>query len=161
MTGAYQGALRTLIQRSKFSADPLPLSTLLLLLQKTVQAKLDQPIDLVIAIPGSPERIKERGIDLPTLLARRLAKKIGAPFSDQVLRRTRESLAQTSLKREKRLKNLKGVFATVGEVPVGHLLIIDDVVTTGATATAAFEAFSGESPFTATFLAIAQTAENS
>jgi predicted amidophosphoribosyltransferase len=157
--GTYAGPLRELIRRAKFSADPLPLPALLLLLQQTVTTGIDRTFDVVTAVPGSPKRIRERGMDLPGVLARRLSRRIGVPYSRTLLRRTRETEAQTSLCREVRLRNLEGVFAA-GEDPRGHrILVVDDVVTTGATATAIFEAFPPERRGSLKFAALARTPE--
>jgi ComF family protein len=155
--GDYSGPLRDLIHRAKFSADPLPLAALVSLLRRTVETTIRRPFDLVASVPGSSRRIRERGIDLPGLLARRLAKKVGVPFSGRILGRTRQTEAQTSLSREDRLANLTGVFSAERDTSFEHLLVVDDVVTTGATASAVSEAFPPDRRPSVTFLALART----
>jgi ComF family protein len=155
--GEYGGALRDLVQRAKFSADPLPLRSLVHLLEHALDSVGCKQFDLVTSVPGSPKRIRERGLDLPGTLARRLARKLEVPFRRNALRRMRDVPPQTSLHRKERLQNLEGVFEAGENLKGKKILVIDDVVTTGATALAISAAFEPAEPFSATFLALART----
>ena len=71
-------------------------------------------------------------------LARPLAEGVGVPFSATALRRTRHTAPQVGLGPEARAANVQGAFdATAGEAGGCSILLIDDVLTTGATMTAA------------------------
>ena len=94
--------------------------------------------DVVIAIPLSKERMRERGYNPAAQLAQALA---AQQYQPHALRRTLHSTAQSGLGRAQRLRNLRHAF----QVPPGQttyiagkkVLLIDDVMTTGATLTVA------------------------
>ncbi|MFH1262907.1 MAG: double zinc ribbon domain-containing protein [Pseudomonadota bacterium] len=158
--GEFRGTLRELIHRAKFSADPLPLRTFVRLLEKTLDAVGDTQFDVVTAVPGSSRRIRERGIDLPGVIARRLARVLGIPFDRTVLQRMKDVPPQTSLSRIERLKNLEGVFCVgTNDLKLVKILVVDDVTTTGATSIAVARALETADPTSVTFLAIARTLE--
>ena len=89
--------------------------------------------DRVLPIPLSRERLAERGYNQSWLLARRLAPDKADPT---LLLRIRHTPAQRTLPRSGRLANLQGAFAVdplrTGEVRGRHLLLVDDVMTSGA-----------------------------
>ncbi len=93
--------------------------------------------DLVLSIPMHPLRLLKREINASHILAREVAKKLCIPYSDRVLKKTSNTGEQSKLKRNERLKNLKGSFAVrkekVGDIAGKNLLIVDDLFTTGAT----------------------------
>ncbi|WP_255576167.1 ComF family protein [Comamonas sp. Y33R10-2] len=95
--------------------------------------------DALLPVPTSSQRIQERGFDHSLLLARALAKQtsIKRPVLTNVVQRKHLELAQHASKREQRLRQLRGVFsiepAQVKQVANRHILLIDDVMTTGAT----------------------------
>lgn len=104
-------------------------------------------VDWVSPVPLAPGRAKERGYNQAELLARALAGRLGVPCRD-VLRRTRETGTQTELTARERRKNVQGAFAVKGRYRAGarvlgfrfppvegkRILLVDDVITTGATA---------------------------
>lgn len=90
--------------------------------------------DLVLPVPPSGAR----AYNPPGLLARELARLLGLPFAPKALYKARATLPQEGLGREQRLTNLIGAFAVrPGCLPENsRVLLVDDVVTTGATLTA-------------------------
>jgi predicted amidophosphoribosyltransferase len=93
--------------------------------------------DLVTHVPVHAERARVRGYDQAELIARAAARHLGLPYAS-LLARERATIAQFDLDRGDRAANVAGAFAA----PVGHgsidaagrwVLLIDDVVTTGAT----------------------------
>lgn len=101
----------------------------------------EQPPDLVLPIPLHPRRRRQRGYNQSTLLGRHLAASIGLPFDDRALRRHRHTQPQIALGPEERRSNVAGAFVAVPERTAGrHIVLIDDVYTTGATMAAATEA---------------------
>ncbi len=97
------------------------------------------PFDLVVAMPPSRGRLVARGYDPARELVRGLSLR---PDIDALLRVT-EPPAQVGLDRDKRLANLTGAFAADTRRVTGrNVLLVDDVVTTGATAEAATAALS-------------------
>lgn len=96
----------------------------------------------LVPVPTSPSRLRERGYNQATLLARELSERIGLPLAPALLRRDGGG-TQVSLQRHERLDNVRKAFHPVGEGGPGPMgcrtLLVDDVLTTGATASAASE----------------------
>lgn len=98
------------------------------------------PPDLIMPIPLHKKRQRRRGYNQSALLARPLARTLGLTYTDQALRRTRHTVPQVGLGPEERAANVKNAFAADTEMVAGrHILLIDDVLTTGATMSAAAE----------------------
>lgn len=89
------------------------------------------PFDAVVPVPLHRSRLRKRGFNQAALLARGVAARINAPVSDtlQVVRSTRD---QVELSAAERRANVAGAFAAKARVR-GRLLLVDDVLTTGAT----------------------------
>lgn len=90
--------------------------------------------DCLVPVPLHPSRIRERGFNQALELARVLAKRFMLPIDDRKLKRTQATDAQTALPRQKRLRNLRGAFALRRPLEATHVALVDDVVTTGSTA---------------------------
>jgi ComF family protein len=95
--------------------------------------------DTVVPVPVSPVRLRERGYNQAALLAEAYARETGRSYAPHLLRRIRATETQTVLHPDERRANVAGAF----NVPSGgpdlhgrHILLIDDVWTTGATALA-------------------------
>lgn len=88
---------------------------------------------LLLPVPATPDRLRERGFNQAAELARILAARLGIPWDAGRLYRARAAGAQRGLNRRERQHNLRGAFACRGSVPP-HVALIDDVMTTGATA---------------------------
>lgn len=132
----YQPPLRDWILQLKFSrvtALRVMLARLLLLqlLAKRRDNQLPR-IDLVLSVPLHRHRAWQRGYNQAALLAKPLARWLGCEYREGI-RRKRRGLIQHALSASARKKNLRGAFRL--EIPVHgcHILLIDDVVTTGST----------------------------
>ncbi len=94
--------------------------------------------DLVTNVPVHADRARQRGYDQAELLARSAARHLGLPIA-RLLRRERATIAQFDLDRGDRATNVEGAFtadasaATAPDLRGRWILLIDDVVTTGAT----------------------------
>ncbi|HUG39050.1 MAG TPA: ComF family protein [Longimicrobiales bacterium] len=97
---------------------------------------------IVIAVPTTRTRLRERGYNQAEVLAARLARATGRTLLP-ALRRAPGTSSQTTLQPAARLANVAGAFrpmdATRNEIAGEHLLLVDDVLTTGATAVACAE----------------------
>ena len=103
-------------------------------------------VDLVIPVPLHWTRRWRRGYNQAALIAREVARSLGAPCRERVLRRCRRTRSQARLQgKTARAANVAGAFALRrGPVPAArHILLIDDVFTTGATLAACHDALRG------------------
>ena len=134
---AFDGAAREVIHGFKFKRLPYLGADLADELAATFSVELDD-VDVVTAVPLHPLRKLSRGFDQAEAIARPLAARLGKPYA-RMLRRTRRTRAQVRQKRAERLGNLDGAFRLrtwLGLAPPVeglHVLLVDDVVTTGAT----------------------------
>jgi predicted amidophosphoribosyltransferase len=87
-----------------------------------------------------PAKVLSRGFNQSVELARMLGKTIGCPPQSCGLRKTRDTMAQSSLGRAGRHRNVAGAFEAAADLSGRHVLLVDDVMTTGATLTACAEA---------------------
>jgi ComF family protein len=103
-----------------------------------------QPFDLVVAVPLHPARRRERGYNQSELLAASLADAIGVPHLPAALERVRATAAQARLGSRARRANVRGAFRVRHPERFGRrrLLVVDDVITTGATLEACLDAVS-------------------
>ncbi len=95
----------------------------------------------VVAVPLSRERLRERGYNQSWELARRLARALDLPACPDALFRVRDTGHQLGLQRGDRARNLQGAFVVsprhAAWVCGARIALVDDVLTTGATARAA------------------------
>lgn len=92
-------------------------------------------IDLIVPVPLHPRRERERGYNQSEWIARGLSRKTGIPMDTQHLIRCRNTDQQALLRGEKREENMKGAFRVnhPEDWSQKHILLVDDVITTGAT----------------------------
>jgi len=89
-----------------------------------------------IPVPLHPKRLRWRGFNQSELIARLIAANLGGEFLSDVLIRIKNILPQTQFKGSERIKNIEGCFKFVGEteqVKGKIVILVDDVMTTGAT----------------------------
>ena len=99
------------------------------------------PVTAVVPVPLHARREKERGFNQALLLAAALAERVRLPVEQRALQRTRHTQPQVSLQAAARRSNMQDAFAVNGRGLSGaHVLLIDDVCTTGATLSAAADA---------------------
>ena len=122
-----------LIRRLKFSGE-LGLAPLLADLLAARIAERDTPLPrLLLPVPLHPARLRERGFNQATQLARRLGSRLDIGLDRHLCRRHRRTAPQSLLPVGKRRRNVRDAFTLAGAVPAGHVAIVDDVMTTGHT----------------------------
>ncbi len=154
--GAYEGTLRSLIHLLKYDGmEPLarPLAARL-------AGLLDQAgrVDLLVPVPLHRSRRRSRGFNQSELLAAELSRLSGRPAKAVVLRRERATESQTGLTHRQRRLNVQGAFAVRRPEAVAgqHVALVDDVITTGATAGACARALKQAGAARVVVLALAR-----
>lgn len=94
--------------------------------------------DLIVPVPLHRKRLAKRGFNQSAVLARNMAGQTGVPANLDSLKRARHIEPQVGMEREERIENVKGAFAvdpkTASNIAGRNILLVDDVLTTGATA---------------------------
>ncbi|WP_213940241.1 ComF family protein [Pseudomonas sp. dw_612] len=135
----YSFPLDTLITRFKHNAK-WPFGRLLgELLAQFLQHRFDEDLerpDALVPVPLATKRLRQRGFNQAAMLARWLSENLDIPCNETLLLRIQDTSAQQQLKAEARKRNLRNAFALAPGASVSglHLALIDDVLTTGATA---------------------------
>lgn len=130
---SYHAPVDHLLQQLKFNGRLEMAQLLGRVMADWLAAVSDARPDHLIPVPLHDSRLRERGFNQALELARPVAKRLGLPLDIHSCRRTQATEPQTGLPRKARLKNIKGAFEVVRPVN-GHVVIIDDVMTTGSTA---------------------------
>jgi ComF family protein len=138
--GAYAFPLDRLVMRLKYAAD-LPLAATLgeSLARAAAACGAIGRVDALVPMPLAPARQRERGFNQAREIARAIAEASGLPVVD-ALRRTRHAVPQASLAWRERARNVRGAFAVRGSLDRARVALVDDVMTSGATAAAASSA---------------------
>jgi ComF family protein len=129
----YEGVLRDALHAFKFSgkrALARPLGDLVI---EQCRASLPTDVDAVVPVPLSGERERERGFNQAALLAQRVARRLGVPARPRWLARVRPTRPQSDLSAAERHANVRDAFRASRDVAGCHVLVVDDVLTTGAT----------------------------
>ena len=137
--GSYDGPLRDLVHILKYQRVK-PAATQLGRFLSQAMAGIDLPGDtLLVPVPLWKGKRRERGFNQAEQIARafwRFRDAGGIQLSTALLIRNRETASQTGLTRHQRRANLRGAFSVAQEERLKgrHILLVDDVLTTGATA---------------------------
>lgn len=128
----YDGNVRKSIIEFKFYGKP-ELSNFF---GSCIADELEQEIsafDLVTSVPISVKRRKQRGYNQSELIARRAAKQMQLPYCETLVKKL-DNKEQHKLSERERSRNVRGVYASTGDSAIGkRILLIDDIITTGAT----------------------------
>ena len=151
--GIYEGALKEAIHLLKFNGVKRlskPLGLLLL--------ELPLPeVDGIVPVPMHHKSLKQREFNQTAAIAVHLSKKLRVPLMQDVLKKTKETLPQTDVGRQERLRNLKNAFSASGKITGLDLLLVDDVITTGATVYGCAKALMKGGANSVTVIAIARS----
>lgn len=141
--GTYEGKLRELVLRLKNAHSEVLAELIGELWADRDRTRFEElRLDAVVPVPLHWRRFWQRGYNQSQAIARGLAQRLGLPCQTRWLRRVRHTPPQTSQSRSGRRDNVRGAFAVRSAAPVSgqSILLVDDVMTTGSTASEAARA---------------------
>lgn len=131
--GAYLGELGTLLRHYKYRGDRSLAPGLTRLLRLAFDAHYRTlEWDALVPVATHPSRVRERGFDHMELLGRLLGKQLGLPLRSILVKRL-ASRPQAGLSERLRRRNVRRSFAVRSPLNAAHILLLDDIFTTGAT----------------------------
>lgn len=133
--GIYEGSLRDALHALKFDGCRALAAPLGDLITRAVRAEASLGADVVVPVPLHPSRLRERGFNQAELLAHRVARTLHLPCHTHLVRR-RLTAPQSTLARTGREANVLGAFSCAGGLIGATVLLVDDVMSTGNTASA-------------------------
>jgi len=139
----YEGAVGDALRALKYGNALWVVQDMAELLLACVRAEYPgQPFDLVTAVPLHPVRRRERGFNQSALLGSAIARRLRMPFREGLIRRIRPTGTQTGLTAPQRTANVCGAFQVglFARPAEQRILLVDDVMTTGATVNACAKA---------------------
>jgi ComF family protein len=134
---AHEGPVARAIHRFKYEDHPELAPALAELLASECRHFLSQAPRLLVALPLHARRFRERKYDQTQLLAGELARATRRQAPVGLLSRARETRRQVGLSESERALNVSGAFTAAPSVAGREVLLVDDVLTTGATVRAA------------------------
>ncbi|MCL0085673.1 ComF family protein [Thermodesulfovibrionales bacterium] len=155
--GIYEGTLRKAIHLLKFTGIKRlarPLSGLL--------CDLAIPeADGIVPVPLHKKRLRQREFNQTAVIGRHLSRELKIPLMLNILKKIKDTLPQTEVNREERLKNVKSTYTASEKIKEMDLLLVDDVVTTGATARECASALLTAGAKSVTVIALARSQSKS
>lgn len=129
----YRPPVDRLVTELKFHQRLALLAPLAARLVEAILANRDNPLpDVLVPVPMHAERLRERGFNHASELAREVGRRLGIPVDHGLVQRVRSTKPQMTLSRRARQANLGKAFASL-KTTDRHVAIIDDVMTTGTT----------------------------
>ena len=126
--GPYEGVLRELVLILKYQGERMAARLLAREMAKLVQGE----VRLITWVPPDPKRLRERGFHGAEILGREVARALQLP-ARPLLRKLRHTPEQVGRPREERMNAMHGLFRAMRRGRGETVLLVDDVLTTGAT----------------------------
>lgn len=131
--GEYEGVLHDFILGLKYHRN-IGLAELILPDLTRTLANSHFNFEMLIPVPLNKTRQRERGYNQVAVWGRLLSNTIGIPMDSSAIIRERNTVSQVTLPAEKRAENVSGAFSAKSDIVNGkNILLLDDVITTGAT----------------------------
>ena len=132
----YEGIIRKIILDYKFNEKSYLYKTIVNFLLKDKKIfEILKFYDIIIPVPISNKRKKERGYNQSLLIAREISKLTDIPYTNDCLFKIKNIIEQSKLNKEDRIQNVQGVYKLKNEdvLQGKNILLIDDIYTTGST----------------------------
>lgn len=140
--GRYEGSLVSAVHAFKYGRRPELAAPLAALMRRELERFELDASDAFVPVPLHAARLAERGYNQAALLARELRRGTQAMLLPRLLARESATSRQARLRREEREKNVRSAFTVRGKQHPRRVFLVDDVVTTGATARACVAALA-------------------
>lgn len=127
----FEGLLKDIIHLFKYQRKSIFKKILAKILYESL-SEMDTDIDIISFVPLHWTRLIERGYNQSALIAKELNSYMGVKIRYNILKKIKRSAPQVGLDQKARLKNVKGTFKASG-VKDKSIMVVDDVITTGAT----------------------------
>ena len=131
--GHYRGSLERLLHAFKFEHHDFLDDALAELLEARVREHGDIACDAIVPVPMHRAKLRRRGYNQAELLGRALGRRLSVRCESTFLRKRTERLAQSTLPRDQRARNVRGAFVASPRVRGRSVLIVDDICTTAET----------------------------
>ncbi len=129
----YRGAIRHQIHRLKYHNDLAAAGLLGNLMADTLGGRRPEMPECLIPVPLHPTRLRQRGYNQAVEMGRPISRRLDLPMDLSRVHRIRPTESQQKLSAAARRKNVRGAFQVLAKPPYGHIALLDDVMTTGAT----------------------------
>lgn len=130
----YRNPISKLVRDFKYHQRPELATPLAQLMARELTAQAVSLPDLVLSVPVHTSRLRSRGYNQSSLLSKKLALLLDIDYQANLLKKTNNTPPQAELSLQQRANNLQGCFALTTQIKAKHVALVDDVVTTGATA---------------------------
>ncbi len=131
----YQGIMRYLILQLKFQRQYKNARLLANLFTDTLQIQTELP-EVIIPMPLHRQRYQQRGFNQSLIIAQHISKHLKIPINSNACVRHKDTLQQLNLNANQRLQNVSNAFSIQHNLNYKSVAVLDDVMTTGATANA-------------------------
>ncbi len=151
--------VRTLIHQFKYKKQVCLATPLGSILANLLHQKDFGKIDFIVPVPLHWKKKQERSFSQSELMAKKICKELSIPISKNNLHRTKNTLSQTQLSRIQRQENVKGAFKVKipEEFHLKNILLVDDVLTTGMTASECAKSLENAGANKIFFIALARS----
>jgi len=132
----YDGVAKNLVYKFKYSGQKYIADCIsVFMLNKIKSSDILNKIDLVLPVPLSEERFKSRGFNQAEILSLKISRELNIEHNSSVLKRVKATPTQTNLNKVERAENLLNAFEVADSslIKGKTILVIDDIITTGAT----------------------------
>lgn len=132
----YNGEIREAILNYKFNQKPYIYETFLKFLKNNEKMCVQlKKYDIIMAVPISWKREKQRGYNQSNIIAKQISKMLDLKYLDKILIKIKHNKVQSTLSKEERIKNVKGVYKILhtNKIADKNILLVDDIFTTGNT----------------------------